>query len=112
MSEPASPRSVAVLRNFSFIAAGVIPGNRCFNSAAAPATCGVAMLVPDFIPYTPPGIVELIFTPGATTVTWFHKATCPPRLEDGAITLLISMEPTAIGLALGAPVIIELAGEL
>ncbi|PYR04847.1 MAG: hypothetical protein DMG00_22620 [Acidobacteria bacterium] len=38
------------------------------HSAAAPATCGDAMLVPEMVLYPPPFHVDRMHTPGAATV--------------------------------------------
>ena len=45
----------------------VQPGCRARSSAAPPATCGAAMLVPERVPKLPPGWAESTSTPGAVT---------------------------------------------
>mmetsp|Transcript_32666 Transcript_32666/g.77490 ORF Transcript_32666/g.77490 Transcript_32666/m.77490 type:complete len:247 (+) Transcript_32666:541-1281(+) len=56
---PASaPDGVTVLRSAAFSSVGVSSGLWDRSSAAAPATWGVAMDVPDFLPYMLPGRVE------------------------------------------------------
>src|SRR4051794_16642432 len=46
---------------------GVHVGCRCLRTATAPATCGVAMLVPSQLSQSLPGTEERMFSPGAVT---------------------------------------------
>lgn len=67
---PARPSPVvtdlAVTVRAALTCSGVQSGWRCRSSAAAPATCGAAMLVPEESPH-PPGRDDRIDVPGATT---------------------------------------------
>jgi hypothetical protein len=60
-------RGSAVRLRMSFTSPGVRSGRAWRSSAATPATWGVAMLVPVRRPQPPPGTVEVMATPGATT---------------------------------------------
>src|SRR5438034_11752194 len=59
------PVDVSALRISVTLASGL----RCFITAHAPATCGVAMEVPALVPKRPPGTEELIKYPGARRST-------------------------------------------
>src|SRR3989338_2452999 len=65
-SFPASPRSIALCSRAALTATGEREGSYCLSSTAAPATCGVAIEVPDQQAY-PPGIEEQMSLPGAAT---------------------------------------------
>src|SRR6266545_8302300 len=60
-------------------------GCACFTSAATPATCGVAIDVPDSNnPWLPvPTAAEKTATPGAVTLGFSAESTCrgPPELK-------------------------------
>src|SRR5216684_6623679 len=66
--------------------------NRCepHATAATPATCGQAMLVPLITVVPPPSLSDSTLTPGA------HISTSGPRLLKGAITLAESIAETAM----------------
>jgi hypothetical protein len=73
-------RAVARSRSMIFVAFGAIwpPALiECHHSAATPATCGQAMLVPESERSPPPTLAERIPTPGALT--------CGKMLENGAM---------------------------
>ena len=59
-------------------------------SAATPATCGQAMLVPLIVVVPPPSLSDSTLTPGA------QRSTSGPRLLNGAMTLEESMAETAM----------------
>jgi hypothetical protein len=88
--------------------ATVQPGWRCRNTAAAPATCGEAMLVPSRKRHVPSrrGTEERIPTPGAVTsgFSFSEKGAGPPD-ENGAITpvLLAAATLIALGVEAGEP---------
>src|SRR5262245_44111365 len=90
MSQPGTPRLSAVeaskFQMSSFFENRWAP----HVSAAAPATCGAAMLVPLLVPYPPPGIVDKTLTPGAVI------STSGPRLLNAAITSAESIADTAM----------------
>ena len=50
-------------------------------SAAAPETCGAAMLVPSRLFSPPPGTGAVIFSPGATRSGLARPSPVGPRLE-------------------------------
>ena len=58
------------------------------NNAAAPATCGLAIEVPLKAAYDPPGIEDVIDSPGARSDR--NDAT----FEKDEMTSLLSVEPT------------------
>src|SRR5207247_6993361 len=65
---PELPSGCAPVRSRSVSTwAGVIVGCAARTSAATPATCGAAMLVPLMLWYVPPVHVEYTETPGAVT---------------------------------------------
>jgi hypothetical protein len=69
VSKPAGPRSTAVIASSEPISTGGSAGAAERMSAATPATCGAAMLVPNQDSYAAPGTVDQICSPGATTTT-------------------------------------------
>jgi hypothetical protein len=59
----------ASARSFDAICAGVpVQAPVEMQSAAVPATCGLAMLVPEIVLYVPAMYVELMHVPGAAIV--------------------------------------------
>jgi hypothetical protein len=56
-------------------------GWRARISAAAPETCGAAMLVPSRLFRPPPGTGAVIFSPGATRSGLQRPSPVGPRLE-------------------------------
>ena len=62
-SRPAGPRSFTASSRRLRMLDAVLPGKSCQITPVTPATCGVAMDVPDSSAYWPPGIVESTFTP-------------------------------------------------
>ncbi|URN06943.1 hypothetical protein LUW74_28905 [Actinomadura madurae] len=62
-------------------------GSADHSSATAPATCGVAIDVPDITPYALPGIADRTSTPGAETLGLSRPSWPGPRLENDAIAL-------------------------
>src|SRR4051812_16920226 len=97
---PPVPRSASIaLATSIFLPAPVAPSRRAFftcesvasgradqSRAAAPATCGVAMLVPSYRAYWPGEVVDRIPTPGAVTIA--------PRFENEASEPSVSSAPT------------------
>ena len=63
--------------------------------ATSPATCGAAMLVPDMMPYPPPGIEERTLTPGAAASGFMRLE--PSRVTGPRLLKLAraSLEPVA-----------------
>ena len=69
---------LAVAWRTDLISSGVSVGRFCSSSAATPATCGLAMLVPDAdavppgsdVTSTPVVPVETMLSPGAVTAGW------------------------------------------
>src|SRR5690606_19754891 len=68
VSAPTAPRSTDVIARTYRTSSGFVspPATR---TAAAPATCGQAIDVPDIDTYPPPRLVEGIDEPGAATST-------------------------------------------
>ncbi|GAA4983013.1 hypothetical protein GCM10025734_04670 [Kitasatospora paranensis] len=65
------------------------------SSAAAPATCGVAIEVPDSAMYAEPGQVERTLTPGAEMFGLAEPSTRDgPKPENEAILPFTSYAPT------------------
>ena len=52
--------------------------------ATVPATCGLAMLVPERMVVPPPSLVERTQTPGAATVWIVSGPLAPAKLENPA----------------------------
>ena len=73
-------------------AAGPAPGAACSSSAAAPATCGVAIEVPDMVasPVSLAYEADTIAAPGA------NAATHAPMLENEASASVFVVAPTVI----------------
>src|SRR4051794_4160735 len=68
-SRPAAPLSSTDASSLERTCAAVKPGFLPQISAATPATCGVAIDVPENETYPPPRLVERMFTPGAAIST-------------------------------------------
>ncbi len=84
----------------------VIPGRAWRSSAAAPATCGVAIEVPDIVASPPPVLAALMSTPGAVTSgLTAPSAMIGPLLENSASLSCLSTAPTvsASGASPGLP---------
>src|SRR5579864_9184002 len=64
------------------ISSTVHVGWRCMRTAAAPATCGDAMLVPLHADQLAAGIEERTFTPGAVTSGFISRETGVGPLEE------------------------------
>ena len=96
---PLSTSAVARPVRASATAAGVAPGWRPSTSAAAPATCGVAIEVPlsVAVALSLPAPAEGMFTPGA------RRSTQAPSLENAARASVGPVAPTvrAAGAAAG-----------
>src|SRR5581483_7157635 len=91
-SRPAESRTGwAVWTSADLISATVQAGCRSFRSAAAPATCGLAMLVPPSCPHGPPcpdGREEVIATPGALTsgLSWSETGVGPADEKSAIVS--------------------------
>lgn len=85
----------AVPTSEALIPAGVRPGCSWRSRAAAPATCGAAIDVPDMRyspgPYSALDIVERISTPGATRSGFRPNDWEGPREENEAIRSVVSV---------------------
>ena len=95
----ARPRSsasaVPVCTSADFTWATVQPGWRCTSSAAAPATCGEAMLVPEEA-VQPLGTEERTSTPGAETSGFSRsEIAVGPTEEKSARTIVDGVPPTS-----------------
>ncbi len=67
LSLPAGPRSTAVCCRIDLISSGASPGSAESISATAPATCGVAIDVPDICAYPEQRALLIVASPGADT---------------------------------------------
>ena len=97
----ATPTAATAVRSSSVRISATRPfmrGSADISSAAAPATCGPAMLVPDLLPKALVGMLERVATPGAEMLGLRRiepSSSTGPRLEKSAISsLLPSLAPT------------------
>lgn len=83
----------------AFTAAGDADGCVDLYRAAAPATCGLAMDVPEIVLYPPPRHVDSTHTPGAA------MSTSGPKLEKNAnvSSVPIASYPAGLTVATGGP---------
>src|SRR5690554_6394089 len=83
---------VALFTMAVWTCAGEAPGLVCRYRAAAPATCGVAIEVPDRVAVAvfDDGLADRMLTPGAWTSTQV------PKFENEACALLMSVAPVSM----------------
>ena len=88
-----APADAAVATRRARIRSGEVASPDAFTSAAAPATTGDAIEVPDDQPWDDPGIVESNHQPGAQIVTdgpWFEKLADVSVFVDAATAMTLS----------------------